>query len=81
VGGMESELVPTEPSQTYPTATVVISLYTQKEATKSLISRLLFIFLQSVRLLTWYDSTHRASVSASTAVDAYAWIDLVDITF
>ena len=24
VGGMESELVPTEPSQTYPTATVVI---------------------------------------------------------
>ena len=26
VGGMESELVPTEPSQTYPAATVVISL-------------------------------------------------------
>jgi len=26
VGGMESELVPTEPSQTYPTATVVISI-------------------------------------------------------
>ena len=26
VGGMESELVPTEPSQTYPTATAVISI-------------------------------------------------------
>ena len=26
LGGMESELVPTEPSQTYPTATVVISI-------------------------------------------------------
>ena len=26
VGGMESELVPTEPSQTYPIATVVISI-------------------------------------------------------
>ena len=26
VGGMKSELVPTEPSQTYPTATVVISI-------------------------------------------------------
>ena len=40
MGGMESELVPTEPSQTYPTATVVISLYTRKKAPKSLISRL-----------------------------------------
>ena len=26
VGGMKSELVPTKPSQTYPAATVVISL-------------------------------------------------------
>ena len=26
MGGMKSELVPTEPSQTYPTATVVISI-------------------------------------------------------
>ena len=26
VGGMKSELIPTEPSQTYPAATVVISL-------------------------------------------------------
>ena len=27
VGGMKSELVPTEPSQTYPTATVVTYIY------------------------------------------------------
>ena len=26
MGGMTSDLVPTEPSQTYPTATVVISI-------------------------------------------------------
>ena len=38
VGGMESELVPTEPSQTYSTATGVI--YTLKKVTKSLISHL-----------------------------------------
>ena len=35
MGGMESELVPTEPSQTHPTATVI---YIRKKATKSLFS-------------------------------------------
>ena len=38
VGGMKSELIPTEPSQTYPAATVVISGYTRKELNGSLIS-------------------------------------------
>ena len=38
VRGMKSELVPTVPSQTYPAATVVISGYTRKELTGSLIS-------------------------------------------
>jgi len=32
------------------------------------------------RLLTWYDSTHRASVCTSTAVDTYVRIDYIDIT-
>ena len=38
VGGMKSELVPTEPSQTYPATTLFISRKTRKEVTESLIS-------------------------------------------
>ena len=38
VGGMKSEFVPTEPSQTYPANTVFISRSTRKELTESLIS-------------------------------------------
>lgn len=31
-------------------------------------------------LLTWFDSTHRASVCASTAVNTYVRIDHIDVT-
>ena len=39
-----------------------------------------FKFLSSTKLLTCYDCTHWACISASTAVDAEVWIDLVDVT-
>ena len=42
--------------------------------------RCLSFFFLKMELLTSYDSTHWASISASTAIQASVRVDLVDVT-